>query len=89
MLSTFFSCAIRDLSILIVVDLNLQSNNFNIFTISELHSDTRFVSSNYVLHCIIYVESDVLGKWNPVWLQEQLLFPVFAPVGYDSLCLSL
>ena len=86
----FFLFAIRDLSILIIVDLNLQSDNFNIFTISELHSDPCSVSSNCVLYLlIIFVESDVLSTWNPMWIQEQFLFPVFAPVGCDSLCLSL
>ena len=80
----FFFFAIRDLSILIIVDLNLQSNNFNIFTIPELHSDTYSVSSNCVLYLlIIFGESDELGKWNP------FLFPVLAPAGYDSLSVSL
>ena len=86
----FFLFAIRDLRILIIVDLNLQSDNFNIFTISELHSDPCSVSTNCVLYLlIIFVESDVLSTWNPMWIQEQFLFPVFAPVGCDSLCLSL
>ena len=85
MLSTFFFFfAIRDLSILIIVDLNLQSNNFNIFTVPELHSDTYSVSSNCVLYLlIIFGGSEELGKRNP------FLFPVLAPAGYDSLSVSL